>query len=147
VSEIAVTFSQRLRDLQASDFDEWDPQAQGPENLTAICDTILEEGLVLDCASVMFEVMERLDTVELGSPGPLVHVLESATPAHEPHLEDSIRRKPSPLSVWMVNRILNTKRSDRARWLELLRLAATHPLAAETTRADALAFVEYQSRH
>src|SRR5512139_162135 len=100
VSEMAMTLRQSLRDLQASDFDEWDPQALGPENLTAVCDTIREEGLVLDCASVMFEVMERLDTVDLGSPGPLVHVLESATPDYEPYLEASIRRTPSPLSVW-----------------------------------------------
>ena len=99
----------------------------------------------MDCADDMFELMERLDGVDLGSPGPLVHALESTGAAYEPGLEASVRRKPSPLSVWMVNRILNTDRPDRRHWFDLLTLALAHPLASEATQTDARNFLAQQS--
>jgi hypothetical protein len=100
---------------------------------------------VMDCADDMFDLMERLDDVDLGSPGPLVHALESTGNGYEPRLEASVRRKPSPLSVWMVNRILNADRADRRSWLDLLTEAASHPLASEATHADARAFLAHQT--
>lgn len=100
---------------------------------------------MIDWADEMFALMERLDDADLGSPGPLVHALESTGAAYEPHLEASVRRKPSPLSVWMVNRILNTGRSDRESWVDLLKIAARHPLAAEATQDAAQAYLTHQS--
>lgn len=135
----------RLRALSADDFDYDNPEAVGWEHLQSICEELKDRGTVMDCADDMFDLMERLDDVDLGSPGPLVHALESTGGAYEPRLEASVRRKPSPLSVWMVNRILNTDRSDRQYWLDLLTLAATHPLASATTHAEAQAFLTYQS--
>jgi hypothetical protein len=93
----------------------------------------------------MFDLIERLDDVDLGSPGPLVHALESTGTAYERSLEASLRRKPAPLSVWMVNRILNTDRADRRSWLDLLAMAAAHPLASKATRADVQDFLAFQA--
>jgi hypothetical protein len=93
----------------------------------------------------MFALMERLDGVDLGSPGSLVHALEATSPDYEEPLKASLRRKPVPLSVWMVNRILNTDRSDRAQWIQVLTMAANHPLAADETRHDAQEFLRQQA--
>jgi hypothetical protein len=95
----------------------------------------------------LFDVMERLPDAELGSPGPLVHTLERLH-AYEPELVRSVRRRPSQLSVWMVNRILNTALSDDARrmYLTLLQEAASDRNAPETVRHDARHFVELQRR-
>ena len=61
--------------------------------------------------------MERLDGVELGTPGPLVHTLETLRGGYEMLLAESVRRKPTLLSVWMVNRILNVNPPDAESWL------------------------------
>lgn len=92
----------------------------------------------------MFEVMERLDSSDLGSPGPLVHTLESVGDGYQPFLEESVRRKPSPLALWMVNRVLNSHPDDHERWLELLRLSVSHPLAGGAARQEAREFLAFQ---
>jgi len=88
--------------------------------------------------------MERLDEADLGSPGPLVHTLE-AWSGYRPLLAESSHRKPSPLTVWMANRVLNTDPPDAPEWLELLRRATGHPAACAHTQADARSFLEYQA--
>jgi hypothetical protein len=69
----------------------------------------------------MFGLMERMPDVELGSPGPLVHTLE-AIPGYESYLVNSVRKQPSLLSVWMVNRMLNSPilEDHRQFWMALL---------------------------
>ena len=135
----------RLRALTADDFQSNDPESDGWEQLGLICDELQARSAVMDCADEMFALMERLDDVNMGSPGPLVHALESTGAAYEPPLQASVERKPSPLSVWMVNRILNADRADRQSWLDLLILAADHPLASSQTHADARAFLAHQA--
>ena len=83
----------------------------------------------------IFSLLERFPDPEFGSPGPLVHELE-AIPGYLPLLRDSVRRKPMHLTVWMVNRLLNTKlpSAQRESWLSELRAALEHPLASEQTR-------------
>lgn len=134
----------RLRSLGPLDFDYANPAMNGPEDLQSVCDAIVERGAVLEYAGEMFDVMERLDEVDLGSPGPLVHVLESARPSYEAMLAESVERKPSPLTVWMVNRILNSERSDRTFWLGILGRAAKHPNASPETRREAESFLAHQ---
>lgn len=145
VSTHSTAPASRLRALTADDFDYEDPESDGWEQLRLLCDELQERGAVMDCADEMFALMERLDGVDLGSPGPLVHALESTGAAYEPLLQASVERKPSPLSVWMVNRILNADRADHQSWLDLLALAADHPLASSQTHADARDFLAHQA--
>src|SRR5437868_2568461 len=83
----------------------------------------------------IFELLERFPDAEFGSPGPLVHELE-AIPGYELFLPESLHRQPTDLTVWMVNRILNSNVSDEQRnvWLAELRLVLEHPSARESTR-------------
>jgi hypothetical protein len=62
------------------------------------------------------------------------------------HLAASIRRKPTPLTVWMVNRILNGHPPNAEVWLDLLRNVRHHPTASPTTRTDAEQLLRYQTR-
>jgi hypothetical protein len=134
-----------LRGLGAQDFAYDNPTANGLEELWTICEELRGRSAVMEVADDIFDLMERLDDVDLGSPGPLVHALESTGTAYEPNLQASVRRRPAPLSVWMVNRILNTDRADRRSWLDLMAMAAAHPLASEATRADARGFLAFQA--
>jgi hypothetical protein len=93
----------------------------------------------------MFRLMEKFPEADLGSPGPLVHEIE-AMPSYAPQLLSSLARRPTNLSVWMVNRILNATitKADRLQWLEQLRLAASHPAAPPAVQAGAREFLAFQ---
>lgn len=95
----------------------------------------------------LFGVMERLPDADLGSPGPLVHTLERLH-GYRDELVRSVRRQPSLLSVWMVNRILNANLSEDARrsYMTLLNEAHRHPNASESVREVARGFIEFQIR-
>jgi hypothetical protein len=141
INEIAADFDA----LTDRDFDYANVESAGWERLDRLCDEMRELNDAATCAPVMFQTMERLDGVELGTPGPLVHTLESWPGKYEVLLAESVRRKPSPLTVWMVNRILNTHPPKADAWLALLRAAMVHPSASDSTRADAADFVRRQT--
>jgi hypothetical protein len=131
--------------LTANDFDWSNRTAHGWERLQCLCDELLVINHAASCAPVMFGVMERLDCSDLGSPGPLVHTMEKWRGSYESLLAESIRRKPSPLTVWMVNRILNTNPPDAEKWLALLRGALDHPSASDQTKQQAMHFLDFQA--
>jgi hypothetical protein len=132
--------------LNARDFDDTNPSAAGWERLYGLCEEMRTVNAVGICAPVMFRTIERLDDVELGTPGPLVHTLEIWRGGYESFLAESVRRKPSPLTVWMINRIVNAHPPDEDAWLSLLQAVADHSLASEVTKANAREFVRYQTR-
>jgi hypothetical protein len=129
----------------ASDFDYMNKDANGWDRLNLLCDEMRFVNDVRICAPVMLRTIERLDETELGTPGPLVHTLETWRGGYEPFLLESVRRKPTSLSVWMINRILNAQPPDAEMWLALLRSVADHPAASTATKAEAAEFVKYQT--
>ena len=131
--------------LTAGDFDEWNLAATGSKRLRELCDELLAINDAAACAPILIGVMERLDDSRLGTPGPLVHTLEKWHGSYESLLAESLRRKPSPLTVWMVNRILNTDPPDAANWIALLQGVALHPAASEETKRQAAHFLDYQA--
>jgi hypothetical protein len=94
----------------------------------------------------MLALLERYPFAEFGSPGPIVHTLE-ALGGYEDNLKASLNRQPTDLTVWMVNRILNSDPSskDREMWLTELRSASLHPKAPDQVKKAALAFLHYQA--
>jgi hypothetical protein len=141
VAEITAEFDA----LTARDFDYANTGAKGWERLDELCDEMRAVNDPAKCAPVMFRTMERLDGVELGTPRPLVHTLETWCGGYEKLLAESVRRKPTPLSAWMVNRILNVRPPDADSWLALLRSVAGNPAASDETKAQAKGFIEYQA--
>ena len=94
----------------------------------------------------IFQLMERYPHADFGSPGPLVHALESLSGSYEGPLQASLIRKPTPLTLWMYNRIINAEQDPAIRKAHLvrLRLFARHPLADAETREDAEEFIRFQ---
>ena len=131
--------------LTAHDFDHANAGARGWERLDELCDEMRKVNDPAACAPVMFRTMERLDSVELGTPGPLVHTLETWRGGYEELLAQSVRRKPTPLSVWMVNRILNARPPDAESWMALLWSVAENPGTSAEAKAAATGFIDYQS--
>ena len=128
--------------------DKFEPSDYDAHNLVRLCEifsgfrSLRQRGRGMPA---IFSLLERFPDAEFGSPGPLVHELE-AIPDHLPLLRDSLRRRPTHVTVWMVNRLLNTElsRDQREAWLSELRAASEHPLASEQTRKFAEEFLEHQ---
>ncbi|MEX2214615.1 MAG: hypothetical protein WD768_10830 [Phycisphaeraceae bacterium] len=115
--------------------------------LTEEFDTLANE----DKAQVipaMFRLMERWPEADLGSPGPLVHSIESlGVPMYEALLVESVRRQPMYLNLWMVNRILNTAPAGprRTALLALLLDVRADPKWAGLPSDVATGFLKYPS--
>lgn len=95
----------------------------------------------------MFRLMERCPDADLGDPGPLVHAIEELdAEAYEPLLAESVRRRPTYATAWMVNRILNeTKAGPRRKsLLGLLREVRDNPQYPEAA-AQAADFLQHQA--
>ncbi|MDB5323920.1 MAG: hypothetical protein JWN40_5551 [Phycisphaerales bacterium] len=96
----------------------------------------------------IFAVMERHPEADLGSPGPLVHCVESL-PVGDfvSFLRASIQSQPGQLNVWMVNRILNSPShvEHRMALLAALRAVSHHPRASTTVKAMAQRFLTKQA--
>ena len=112
------------------------------DDVWSVCDVLRDQGIVLEYADELFAVMERLDDAHLGSPGALVHALESTSTAYRAGLIESVERKPSGHTVTMVNRIMNSDPPDYGSWLELLERATAHPRASNQTREYARDLLE-----
>ena len=136
-----------LSSLQASDFDYANTDARGWEKLSQLTGALMSSQGPERAIPELFSVMERLPDADLGTPGPLVHTLEQLQ-GYEKELVRSVGRRPSQLSVWMVNRILNTELSDddRRTYMSLLAGAAANPNALKSVRDDARNFIKFQ-RH
>ncbi|WP_372365755.1 hypothetical protein [Candidatus Uabimicrobium sp. HlEnr_7] len=93
----------------------------------------------------IFNYFEKYPDADLGSPGPLVHFLESIE-FYQEELQNSLKRKPTAHTCWMVNRILNSnlEKKQREKWLNFLRLSVQHPEITEETILVAKNFLEYQ---
>jgi hypothetical protein len=134
-----------LKLLEAPDFDLDNVEARGAERLYELTDALMALPSPERAIPELFGVMERLPESDLGSPGPLVHTLEKLSD-YEDNLVKSVHRRPTVLSVWMVNRILNSvlPLESRQSYLTLLEETAMHPDATNGVRNDARRFLEYQ---
>jgi hypothetical protein len=137
-----------LRSLEARDFDYNNIDACGWERLEELTVALMELPSPERAIPELFSVMERLPESDLGSPGPLVHTMEKLVGSYEEELAESVRRRPTELSVWMVNRILNGELSEarRQHYLALLEAAAIHPSANDTLRDVVRGFLDHQTQ-
>ena len=98
-----------------------------------------------DAVPAIFRFLEFHSDKDLGSPGPLVHFLEKEE-GYTIELEKSVFRKPTNLTLWMINRIIHGNVSnDREHWLAILAKVVNHPKADAETIQFAKEFIEYQS--
>lgn len=97
--------------------------------------------------TAIFNLMERHPHTDFGSPDPLVHALEAAgAGSYEGELLRSLMRKPTPLTFWMYNRIINQENDTRIieGHIQRLRLFSKHPLVDSETKTVAERFIKFQ---
>jgi hypothetical protein len=116
-------FAARAAELK----DSWSSVGEGPETVAPI-----------------LQFMEAHPTVEFGAPGPLVHFVERYfRQGYEERLVESIQRKPTAHTIWMLNRVINgTQDADaRQNLIAILDSASHSPRADENTRQIADRFL------
>lgn len=77
---------------------------------------------ISDTYDAIFSFLENNPTIDIGSPGPLVHLLENYYPSYVPNLMHSLEKAPSLTAIFMLHRIMNSniKKSDGNTYLGLL---------------------------
>jgi hypothetical protein len=74
--------------------------------------------------------IEEHPSVEFGTPGALVHFVERFYGhGYEEMLLESVSRKPTRYTVWMLNRVINGAKSsvERQRFVDAMIRAKSHP--------------------
>jgi hypothetical protein len=95
----------------------------------------------------MFHLIEKFPNADFGSPGPLVHSLEAkGVKQYEAELQISLLRKPTALTIWMYNRIINAERDKQiiSGHIERLKLFSKHPFVNAEAKQTAEGFIEHQ---
>ena len=140
--------------LSAKDFNPENPGAEGIQRLSSLTGELIALDVPSESAELLLRFIERSSSFEgidprfdLGTPGPLVHTLERLQNYRE-HLVSSVQRQPTPLTVWMVNRVINgaEDQDQRELWLVLLRKCQSHPRSSSATREEVEEFLRFQSK-
>jgi len=116
--------------------EEFVPEAEKLENPTSMF-------------RIIFELFEANPQSDFGCPGPLVHFIEAHYPKYLDELKNSIGQSPTPHTLWMLNRILNSRLNpqDRSDLTSILRSASENPRVDEEVRDCAIEFLELQQEH
>ena len=133
-----------LSDLQA-----FAPSDDGADNVHGLNELLAGFGALPGCervAPALLALLERHPQADFGTPGPLVHALESQA-GYRDLLAASLERQPTELTAWMANRLLNSKlpRDERNEWLKRLTAVTSHPKAAAGVRDSAIRFLDFQA--
>jgi hypothetical protein len=134
-----------LRDLESVDL-------AGDDYMSRLYDLAAELEAAPDRSKAIgsvFSFMERHPDADLGTPGPLVHFLELFSgPEYETPLVASLSRQPTPMTVWMLNRLINSLRgSDRERYIEILRSLSSESNPNISVRERASRYLTHQTAH
>lgn len=121
-----------------------------PETNEVLLDNILDDLFENEDAELviptLFELIENYPEADFGAPGPIVHTLESFDGHYEDHLFSSLDKKPAPLTVLMLNRIINSLTDPivRKKYIDLLYQISIAENINETAKEDAKRYYDYQ---
>jgi hypothetical protein len=132
-----------------SDLQSFAPTDDGADNVHRLNELLAGFTALPGCervAPALLALLERHPRADWGTPGPLVHALESQ-PGYPASLAASLERQPTELTAWMANRLLNSKLppDQRAQWLKRLTVVTSHPSAGTGVRDSAIRFLDFQA--
>ena len=94
----------------------------------------------------LLRFMEENPSVNYGMPGPIVHYMEQFyLSGYENSLYNSMVRRPTSHTLWMLNRLLNsTDLVDRERYLTLLEDVVESAVVSSDIREEAACYLRFQ---
>lgn len=115
-----------------------------------ICENAAEELQQLpnpfDAVEPILKLMEKHDYIDFGMPGPLAHFVETFyRKGYEAKLIESLKRRPTEHTLWMLNRIINgVEGEQRESLLQLLDEILARPDLRDNAREAAK---EFRAQH
>lgn len=96
----------------------------------------------------ILRLIEKYPTTDFGSPGPLVHFIERFMGQYEEKLLESLDRRPTPLTVWMLNRVINgaKKKATRLTLIKKMESINQNPNVDNETKEEAMTFLKFQNK-
>jgi hypothetical protein len=124
-------------------------EADLAERSEELVDLWTSESAGLEVVEPILRFMEAHPVWDYGMPGPLVHFVERFYgKGYEQRLIDSIDRKPTFHTVWMLNRIINGQKTPETRklFIDVMTKAERNRLADDATVRRIKQFVALHSR-
>lgn len=115
------------------------------EDAADLVERWLESDAGPEAVEPVLRFIELHPDLDIGMPGPLVHFVERFFGlGYEQQLVASVGRRPTPATVWMLNRCFNGMPEGSARQAieNALRAAVDHPLATDEARDWANDFID-----
>jgi hypothetical protein len=133
-----------LADLSAFVPTTHDYNYEGRLQLAELTGQLRELPNAVQAIPVLLGILERFPHADLGTPGPVVHMLE-ALPGYEPYLLDSARNRPSPHTIEMICRLINGTDDLAAKrdLLNLMRDVRDNPAAVEPAREMSVGLLDW----
>lgn len=103
------------------------------------------EGAGFEIVDELIRIMERHPLDDFGMPGAMVHFIERFSPKYEPILVDSIKRRPSLHTIWMLNRCINAS-DHKDEYISILMEIVNRNDVEKAIRDSAQEFVEFQKK-
>lgn len=101
-------------------------------------------GLGSDAVEPVVRFIEQHPAIDFGAPGALVHFVERfAGMGYEERLLESVERRPTSHTIWMLNRVINGTRApdEKRRLIAAMERARRHPDADQAVRQTADQFL------
>jgi hypothetical protein len=96
----------------------------------------------------ILQFMEREPDADFGAPGGLVHFIEAfPLEVYLPRLKASLERRPTPHTLWMLNRSINaaSSNSERSELLALMQACEDHPFSRAEEREEVDNYLRHHS--
>lgn len=109
-----------------------------PSQSSRLVESWKQAGTGPEALEPVLRFMEAHPDIDYGMPGSLVHFVETFfRKGYEAKLVESIVRKPTAHTVWMLNRLINgTQGHEQSRYIQLMEAARTHPLTDSRVAAE-----------
>ena len=108
---------------------------------------IINQDDSLEYVDSILKFMEENPDIDYGMPGPVVHYMERFfLKGYEESLYESICRKPTIHTLWMLNRLLNSANLvNREKYISILNKIANSQDQSEIVRNEAIDYLNYQN--
>lgn len=112
-----------------------------------ILSKVREEEDSFEYVSYLLQLMEENPDLDFGVPGPAVHFVEKFfQKGYEELLLESVTRRPTLHTLWMLNRIINSPAlKDKEKYLDALKSISENENESDLVREEARSFLSYQN--
>ena len=112
-----------------------------------ILSKVKEEADAFEYVGFLLKLMEENPELDFGIPGPAVHFVEKFfQKGYEELLLDSVSRRPTEHTLWMLNRIINSPAlRDKEKYLSTLKSITENENESDSVRKEASEFLSFQN--